>query len=215
MSYTRDKPDSGPSPALDAPTILTNFSQFGTLFNANHTALNNSNQGDHEKVIMEMQSADPGVNQTLGILYALNATATTGGTQPQLFLQIPKFLPTSLDPVSPEQAANVGMQLTFSQVNTGGPIFQSFLPGGYLLYIGSITQASGALPFTVTVTPSCTKLLMAIAAPTAIIATPSGNQAIDVETVITGANTFVISSAFRGQPTPASWKFNWIAIGKA
>ena len=35
------------------------------------------------------------------------------------------------------------MQLTFNSVNTAGPIYQRFLPGGYIVFIGSITQPPG------------------------------------------------------------------------
>ena len=85
MSYSPSKPDPSPSPRLDASQIQTDFSVFGTSFAVNHVQMNNQNQGDHTTVIFTNQTLDPGVDQTLNVLYAINATSHAN-TQPQLFV---------------------------------------------------------------------------------------------------------------------------------
>lgn len=202
MTYSITKPDSGPSPALDVTQIQTNFSQFGTIFSANHTAMNDVNQGDHEAVIIKNQATDPGVTQNLAILYCKNATSQAG-TQPQLFAQIPKFLPNQNDS---NNAANTPVQLTYNQVNTAGPVFQSFLPGGYLLYFGSV--ASIASP--ITLTPSPTQILVAIATPYDVNVF-FNSVPFTVSTTILTNSTFRINCIEGGTTVP----FGWIAIARA
>lgn len=202
MNYSFIKPDAGPSPALDASIIQNNFSEFGTIFSNNHTALNLNNQGGHEKVILELQSADPGVSQDLAVLYAKNATSNLG-TQPQLFVQIPKFLPNQNDPNLVE---NVGMQLTYNTVNTAGPLFQSFLAGGYLIYFSSTSN----IAVNITLSPAPTQILMVIATPNN---TTGGINPLpfDVSVQIINSNTFKINSA----SATGVYTFGWVAIAKA
>lgn len=204
--YNQLKPDAGPSPALDASIIQTNFSDFATIFATNHIALNDRNQGAHGQVVMQNQTSDPGVTEDLAVLYSKNATSKAG-TQPQLFVQIPKFLPTNLDTTD---AANVGMQLTHNTVNTAGPVYQSFLPGGYLFYFGVVN--SNVLPIAVTVilSPAPTRIITAIAEPNTVSA---GGVPFQVSTAIDTATNdrFIIYSS--GTVTPYS--FTWTAIAKA
>jgi len=198
MTYSPITPQSQPSPAVTQTQIQTNFAQYALKFLVNHTALNKKNQGDHENVILEKLSADPGVVEDLVALYAKNATSKSG-TEPQLFAQIKKFLPTSNDP---NDADNLGMQLTQSVVNIVGPNqFQSFLPGNFMLYFGTVT-ANG----TVTLIPAPTTIHVAIAIPNNITSSiPSL-----VSTSITGNATFDIFSNASGV-----FSFTWIAIATA
>lgn len=205
MTYSILKPDSGPAPSIDVNQIQTNFSQFASIFsrtvlgiNYGHTALNLPNQGDHESVIMQRQTSDPGVTSDYTVLYSKNSTSAAG-TQPQLFAQIPKFLPTSLDPTD---APNNPMALTYQSVGTAGPVFYSFLPGGYLIYFGA---ASGT-PATVTLSPAPTKILVALATPTTVLGS-GGPRAC--ATSILSATGFVIVGE------TGSTTFKWMAIAYA
>lgn len=212
MTYSFVKPDSGPSPKDDVTQIRTNFSQFGIVFNNNHTALNNPNQGDHENVIFEKQLADPGVDQNIDVLYCKDATSNTG-TQPQLFVQIPQFLPNQNDWTS---NPNLGMQLTYNQVNTAGPNqFQSFLAGGYLIYFGTdsgTTVPNVLIADTITLSPAPTKIIVAIATPNTFDST---GAVFSVNTQITSNSTFVINSSGNFANPPIPYSFGWVAIAQA
>ena len=201
MTYVDNKPDPGPSPALDVATIQGNFAQFQTAFNANHTNLNKSKQGDHETVIFENQSVVPGSPANFAVLFSMNATSNAG-TQPQLFVQVPKFLP---HPFNPVDATNSPMQLTYNTVNAAGPVYQSFLPGGYILYFGTVAIPNHNIPTKVTLSPAPTKILIAMATPTVI------TGSIQVGTAILTNSTFnilyVTSNASNGDT------YNWLAIG--
>jgi hypothetical protein len=202
MTYVPDVPLSEPSPAATQVQIQTNFAQFASVFMANHTALNNSNQGDHEGIILQVQANDPNVTQDLVALYCKDVVSQVG-TQPQLFAQIKEFLPTSIDTTT---APNAPMQLTYNTVNTAGPQYQSFVVGGLLVFFGSTT----GVPITITLSPSPSFLQAAIAIPTNFF-----HNVIDIpnaaNTQITQPNKFKITSF---SPAPAS-TFFWIAIGKA
>lgn len=201
MTYVPNVPQSQPSPAETQAQIQTNFAQYATIFNENHTALNNSNQGDHEAVILEAQANDPGVTQDLVALYCKNATSKID-TQPQLFAQIKQFLPTSIDTTT---AQNTPMQLTYNTVNTSGPQYQSFVAGGLLVFFGSTTN----VPITITLSPSPSVIQIAIAIPTAL--SPTNNFPDTVNTQILSASQFKINST-NALPGDA---FFWIAIGAA
>lgn len=207
MTYTPSKPDAGPSPLLDAPTIQADFAVFDAAFSTtaggvvyNHTAMNDKNQGDHEAVIMKLQSADPGVTENLTSLYAKNATSAVS-TEPQLFVQIPKFLPTENDTTT---APNEGMQLTYNTADVAGPIYQSFLPGGYILYLGQI----GDITVPITLVPTPTKILCVQAFPEA---TGGSNIPYPLRVVVTQPDTIKIDSS----TSPALTNFMWMAIAKA
>lgn len=198
MTYVPNTPQPQPSPAATQAQIQTNFAQYALKFLVNHTPLNNSNQGDHESVILENQSVDPGVTQDLVAVYCKNATSQAG-TQPQLFAQIKKFLPTNLDSTN---APNTPMQLTYNSVNTSGPQYQSFLVGGLLFFFGSTNNISS----TITLSPSPSSLQIAIAVATNF----NGGSPNNVTTNITQPNKFKINSTFAvGGDT-----FYWVAIGK-
>lgn len=202
MTYNPEIPQGPPSPASQAVSVRTNFAAFASVFAANHSALNSSRQGDHEAIILERQTTDPAVTQDLVALYCKNATSAIS-TEPQLFIRVPKFLPTPLDNV---QVNNPPMQLTYHQVNTAGPIYQSFLPGGYVLYFGTVAFSSP----TVILSPTPTSILSVIANPNnmTIIGTPIPNS---VSVSIVQPNTFTIHSS-TAQPTDT---FTWMAIARA
>lgn len=214
MTYDPTKPDPSPSPAVDVAQIRTNFATWATALVQNHTAMNNRNQGDHEKVLMELQTNDPGVTEDLDVLYAKNAT-THAGTEPQLFVQIPQFLPNANDWT---QNPNLGMQLTYSKVNTAGPVYQSFLPGGYLLYFGSVsgmTTPNTSLAITVVLSPVPTKILLAIATPNTMTSLGAPIP-FDVSTAINTITNdrFVINSTSNGAGGSIAYSFGWVAIAQ-
>lgn len=213
MTYSFIKPDSGPSPRLDVGQINTNFSTFQTIFTNNHKALNNVKAGDHTQVIFELQTADPGVTENLDVLYCKDASSKAG-TQPQLFVQIPKFLPNKNN-TAPAQ--NTPMQLTYNVVNTTGPVYQSFLPGGYLIYFGSVsgnTAPNVNLNITVIVSPAPTKLLIANATPNTLTTQGTPIPFRLATTINTTTNDrFIISSTSNGTGAMIPYSFGWVAIG--
>lgn len=200
MTYSPITPQSQPSPAATQVQIQTNFSTFASIFALNHTALNTKNQGDHEDVILEALPSDPSVIDDLVSLYSKNAVAKSGN-QPQLFTQILKFLPTANDPNNP---GNPGMQLTQSTINTVGPNqFQSFLPGNFMLYFGTVT-ANG----TVTLNPAPTTIHSVVAFSNNVV----GGLPTRVSVVVnqtTNASFDIFSNA------SGSFSFTWIAIATA
>jgi hypothetical protein len=220
MSYVTTKPDSGKSPDLDAPTIQGNFAAYAGIFGTNHVPINSALQGDHSNVIFENQSADPGVTNDYTVLYSKNAAAKTGGPQPQLFVQIPQFLPNAQDT---RNAPNIGMQLTYNTVNTAGPQYQSFLVGGYILYFGvdsGTTSGSGStsnpIQDTITLVPAPTKILLAIAEPQTMTAVGTPTP-LNVGTQILGStNQFkIFSNPGKGLVPGSAYSFGWLAIGRA
>jgi hypothetical protein len=173
LVYSPLIPQGPPSPADQVVDVQTNFLTYATGFNANHTPLNINKQGDHEGVLLTLQALDPGVTQNLTVLYCRNATSNAG-TQPQLFVQIPAFIP-DINPKNPP------MQLTYNTVGLSGPQYQSFLPGGYLFYWGTVSiNVSTNVPLN----PVPTSILMAMAYPT--------NAFSPVGVSRTSANTFSI-----------------------
>lgn len=203
MTYLPDIPIGEDSPANQVTKVQGNFAKLASVFSQtiagviyNHTPFNNFNQGDHEAILLQNQTLDPGVNQTLNVLYSKNASSAVG-TQPQLFLQIPQFLPNNIP--------NTPMQLTYNAVNTAGPVYQSFLPGGYLLFFGMTSNI--AIPIVLTPTP--TIIIMAIANPNnkTTVGTPIP---FDVSIVVTQPNTIKINSALAS----GVYTFTWMAIAK-
>jgi hypothetical protein len=212
MTYDPNIPPPTTSPQLSPTSIRTNYAQFASVFSAlvggeyyNHMPLNNTNQGKHAAVLMEKQTVDPGVTQDLTVLYCKDTT-TSIDTQPQIYAQIPKFLPTSLDT---NNVPNDPMQLTYNYVNTAGPTqYQSFLPGGYVLYFGSVVGAG----VTITLSPKPSKILMAQAIPQGTY-NPAGqvNVPYDTGIVITQSDKLKVDSG----SAPAGATFLWLAIAKA
>lgn len=202
MTYVPNTPQAKPSPKDTQAQIQTNFAQWAAKFLINHVAMNSSNQGDHQALVLENQSADPGVTQDQVTLFCKNATSQAG-TQPQLFAQIKKFLPI---PGDPRDAPNDAMQLTYNSVNVVGPNqFQSFLIGGYLLYFGTVTAVG-----TVTLVPAPSQIIVAIAQPNNMtsIGTPIANT---VSTNVLNNSQFqILSSTATGV-----FSFTWIVIARA
>ncbi len=201
MTYSPIVPQSGPSPAATQAQIQTNFAEFALKLLVNHSAMNSKNQGDHEGIVLEKQTVDPGVVEDLVALYCKDVISQAS-TEPQLFAQIKKFLPTSIDGTP---APNTPMQLTYNTVDTVGPNqFQSFLPGGYLLHFGS-TTATG----TITLSPAGSAILMAIATPNNM--TTSGTPTpFTISTAIVNNSQFNIFSNATGV-----FSITWLAISKA
>ncbi len=199
MTYVPDTPQNQPSPRDTQAQIQTNFAQWAVQFLKNHSAMNSSSQGDHEAVVLEKQSVDPGVTQDQVALFCKDATSQLS-TEPQLFAQIKKFLPTINDRTD---AINEPMQLTYNSVNMTGPNqFQSFLIGGFLLFVGSTNNIATII----TLNPSPSLIYMAIATATNL----TGGLPNDVSTFVTQPNQFKINSNFG-----FAGVFYWIAIGKA
>lgn len=199
MTYVPDTPQAEPSPSTTQAQIQTNFAQFAAKFLINHSAMNSSSQGDHQAVILENQSEDPGVTQDQVTLFCKNATSQSG-TEPQLFAQIKKFLPTSNDGTD---APNDPMQLTYNAVNTIGPNqFQSFLIGGFLLHFGTVT-ATG----TVTLSPAPSRIIIAIAQPNNI---QSGIPNTVSTQVLNNSQFNILSSTATGV-----FSFTWLTISRA
>jgi hypothetical protein len=152
MSFDPNIPVGPISPAQQVVPLRTNFLTYASGFLSNHTALNLNKQGSHEGVLLTLQTTDPGVSQDLAVLYCKNAPSNAG-TQPQLFVQIPAFIP-GINPPNPP------MQLTYNTVSLTGPQYQSFLPGGYIFYWGSATITTET---NIPLNPVPTNIVMAIA----------------------------------------------------
>lgn len=203
MTFNPNIPVADDSPKNQASLIRTDFSTFASVFSTtiltntyNHTAVNTQNQGDHETVILQDQvTTDPVINDNFACLYCKDAPSKAG-TQPQLFLRIPKYLPNQF---VGKNAPNNPIQLTYNQVNTTGPQYQSFLPGGYLLYFGQTTISNPQVSKVITLSPAPTKIIIAIA----YANTANGNGgAIKVSTNITSNQQFTIfSQSFAGSVT--------------
>jgi len=209
MTYIKNKPDSGKAPNIDAPKIQGNFSSFDTVFGNNHLSMNDPNQkqGDHTTIIFQSITGSPGKVFNAALLFARDAFSKAG-TQPQLSVKIPQFLPNNI--------ANSPMQLTYNTVNIIGPSqYQSFLLGGYLIYMGNISGASAAsVPIStqITLVPAPTKILVAIATPNSFN-TSSTPQPFDVSTTINNNSKFTIKSTSNGsRSTVVNYRFTWVAI---
>jgi hypothetical protein len=207
MTYNPNIPIGVNPPANQVVEIQTNFSKFASIFSTttgsntfNHTAFNTFNAGDHETILFELQTTAPGVTLDLDVLFSMTASSKLG-SQPQLFLQIPKFLPTLLDTNNP---GNPAMQLTYNSVNTAGPVYQSFLAGGYLLFFGSTSN----IATNITLSPAPTAILIAIAYPNTVQSTGNSSP-FTVSTTIISNNQFKINSNLGTTP----YSFTWMAIG--
>lgn len=209
MTYNPNKPDSGPSPDLDAPNIMGDFTAYNNAFSVNHTPMNSVGQGKHANVIFQNQTALPGLVESSAFLFANNATSKAN-TQPQLFVQIPQFLPN--------EVANKPMQLTFETVNIVGPAqYQSFLIGGYLIYFGSISgTTAGNINTTITLSPSPTKILDVIAT-SYTMTTASPIRPFDVTVIVDTVTNlgFKITSAGNLGSSSIAYSFGWVAIAQA
>jgi hypothetical protein len=200
MTYNPNEPQDLPPPVVATTQMRENFSQFQTVFSTNHIPINQSNQGKHTAVIFDQQSSDPGVTSNYTATYAKEVTNTIG-TEPQLFLQVPQFLPN--------EQPNIAQQLTYNQVNTtGAPMYQTFLPGGYVMYFGMVTTP---FPVTITLIPTCSKIatVVVMANNRTVAGTPTP---MNVYATILGPDSFSINSGTLGQGPPNP-TFSWTAIG--
>lgn len=195
MAFTTKKPDRGPSPSADASNIQGNFDFWDTAFAVNHVAINESFQGDHTYVVFQKLSSNPKVSGNHNTLFAVNATSKVD-TQPQLFFKMPKYY-TKIE--------NNAMQMTYNQVNVAGPQFQSFLPGGYLLYFGSESNIN--LSVTITLVPEPKEILLAIATPNNL---SGSGPPFDVRTTILTNKTFKIDTDSTGSNT-----FGYVVVAQA
>lgn len=201
-SYNPNQPQNLPPPAIGVQAIQENFSTYSTVFDNNHLALNLGNQGKHTNVILQEQSTDPSVDGSFSALYGKSVVAASATFQ-GLFAKIPQFL-TDDKPNNP-------MQLTFNVVNTtGAPFYQSFLPGGYLLYFGSIASAN-IVNTQITLVPTPSKILCVIPNPTKVAGVgllPS--RPVQIAVTVNNASQFTINSSF---PT-GTGIIRWLAICK-
>lgn len=202
MTFLPNQPENLPPPDVGIDSIRNNFSSYATIFANNHVALNANNQGKHTHVILQQQGNDPIVEGSFATLYG-KSTITASGTNQELFSRIPQFLPVD--------KPNLPTQLTFNTVNTTGiPYHQSFLPGGYVLFFGTIPSAV-IVNFPVVLVPNTSKILCVIPNPTKFAAvgiTPT--RPVPVSVTIDGPSQFTINSSF---PT-GTGDITWIAIAK-
>lgn len=201
MTYNPNIPEDLPSPDIATTLIRTNFSQYANVFDNNHAAINDSNQGKHTNVILQ-QISDPDVTDNLDSLYGKTAVAASGTTQ-EIFAKVPQFLPVD--------KPNLPMQLTFNVVNTAGPQYQSFMAGGYIIYWGTIPSATPTINTQVTLVPAPSKIVCVIPNPTKFAAV-GGNptRPVLVSATVNNSSQFTINATF---PT-GTGNVNWVAIAQ-
>ncbi len=205
MTFSITKPDAGPSPKIDVDQIRDNFSVFASGFTENHTPLNNSNQGTHAGVLFEEQISTPEVTGTYDVVYAKSVTNAVG-TEPQLFVRLPIFLPTEDDT---RGSGNNPTQLTYSSVNTAGPVYQSFWAGGYVVYTGETND----ITIPITLTPAPSQIVVAIASAHNMTSIPNTTSVpYSVATNILSANSFKIDSGLNFSGPVVPYLFTWIAV---
>lgn len=200
-SYDPLKPTNLPPPAEGVQSIQGNFSTYSTVFDNNHLALNLGNQGKHTNVIFQEQSTDPSVDGSFSALYGKSVVAASATFQ-GLFSRIPQFL-TDDKPNNP-------MQLTFNVVNTAGPQYQSFLPGGYIIYFGTVASAN-IVNTQVTLVPAPSEILCVIPNPTklgGVGLTPS--RPVQIAVTVNNASQFTVNATF---PT-GTGDIKWLAIAR-
>ncbi len=212
MTYDPNQPQNQPPPDTGINSVRNSFSSYANIFDNNHIALNANNQGKHSNVILQQQSGDPSVESGFDALYS-NVASTNLGSTLEIFAKIPQFL-SSDKPNNPEQ-------LTFHTVNIVGPTqYQSFLPGGYVLYFGTVTGNVVNAPLTalVTLVPAPTKILCVIANPTrlALVTGAGTNLAPQKVSVILNTTNTAQFTIFAVAPGPglAVGNITWLAIAK-
>lgn len=210
MTFNPDTPAPLESPLNTATPIQLNFAEYAAIFSQtvggviyNHMPFNDPNKGKHAAVIFQEQTGDPGIVGDMIALYNKQAPSALG-SQDQLFIQIPQFLPTNTDPTP---APNDPMQLTYNQVNTAGPIYQSFLIGGYLLFFGQAISG-GSTPTTptfaqITLSPMPTKILCVEAYPIVI----GQDMWVTIDTTA--------KFTMRSKAAPDGSTFLWMAIAQS
>lgn len=202
MTYSRDIPQNLPSPSIAVDAIRNNFSEYANVFDNNHAAINSSNQGKHTNVILQDQLQDPEVVSGFNSLYG-KSVISNSSTNSQAFARLPQFLPNAFP--------NNPIQLTFNSVNTTGvPYYQSFLPGGNLLFFGAIPGAN-VVSATITLTPTPSEILCVIPNPTKVAASGfNPSRPVAVSVTVLSASKFRIDSVF---PT-GTGDITWVAIAR-
>ncbi len=209
MTYNPNIPQGPIAPDVQTVDVRTNFSQFDVVFGNNHSPLNSSRQGDHEAIVLEKQLSDPVIDEDLVAFYCKDV-ASKVSSEPQLFFKIPKFLPTLLDP---KNQPSRPVQLTYNTVDIVGPIFQSFLPDGYLLFFGSTSN----IAITITLPVATNGILLAIATPNTM--TTAGTPIpFNVSTSVVNTannNQFNIMSTLNAGGPLIPYSFTWMAVARA
>jgi len=201
MTYKANIPQDLPPPSVIVDQIRENFSTFASVFDNNHQALNLNNQGKHTNVILQVgTTGSPPVDDNSNRLYTFGVQSNSSFSR-QLFLKIPKFLPND--------QPNDPIQLTFNSVNTAGPLYQSFLIGGFLVFIGTANQPinpNTIVPITINLTPVPKDILCIIAN---VNGSGIGFQGT-VSAKAVGNSQIVITP---GQPNSgATQPYTWLAI---
>jgi hypothetical protein len=200
--YDPTIPTDLPPPNIAVDLIRANFSQYAQVFDNNHVALNATNQGKHTHVILQRQLSDPLVDGSFDTLYG-KSVATTSSTSDEVFSRIPQFLPVD--------KPNDPTQLTFNVVNTTGvPFYQSFLPGGYIIYFGTIPSAL-FINTTITLVPTPSKILCVIPNPTQLVTVGPLTFPVNVAVRILNASQFTI---FSQTGVGLTGDIKWLAIAK-
>jgi hypothetical protein len=208
MTYDPTLPTDLPPPNTGILAVRDNFSQYAIVFANNHVPLNANNQGKHANVILQSQGSDPLIEGSFDTLYSKSVTTTSGISQ-ELFSRIPQFLPL--------EYPNIPTQLTFNVVNTTGtPFYQSFLPGGYILYFGIIPSAPQGVGLSVQITlvPTSSKILCVIPNPTRLTDRGGGVLAPEQMTVIINDTFQFTINANNPGAAFFTGDIPWIAIAK-
>lgn len=202
MTYNPSQPEDLPPPSVAVDTIRNNFSSYADVFDNNHIAMNASNQGKHNQVILQQQLIDPTINSNFADLFSKIISAQSGMSQ-ELHAMIPKFLSNN--------KPNTPQQLTFNVVNTTGPDqYQSFIAGGYIIYFGKVTQTGIAIAIPITLSPVPTEIVCAIANSTTVISSSTFFYAPVAVNVVSNSQFNVNPSTNAGAPRD----FYWVCIAK-
>lgn len=200
MTYDPNQPSENTSPSTSVGSIRTNFSQFYTIFSNyvgniyyNHISPNDDNQGNHGAVIFQKQTEDPDVEDNIAVLYAKDLT-TAASTEPQIFCrnQETQALP------------DLPFPITYNKVSLSAVQYQTFMMGGYLVYIGVTNNI--AVP--ITLTPIPTSILNVQISVQDVNGT---NIPYDGGVVVTQPDTIKINST----NAPGGTNYLWLAIAKA
>jgi hypothetical protein len=206
MTYDPTIPNADDAPASQQAQIKTNYSTIASIFSStsggvvyNHSPFNTANEGKHEAIILEDQVSDPDVTNDYVSLYNKDG---------DIFFRLLQFLPNEIP--------NDPMQLTYTQVNTAGPQYQTFIVGGYILYIGSVsgsTSSSANITTTITLNPVPSQILCPIASSNSLTTT-SRVQGLGVATQILSNSQFniILSSPWVSGGAKA-YSLTWICIG--
>ena len=147
--YNPNAPQNNP-PLIEQPKIKTNFSVFSDAILNNHEPMNDPNQGNHKNVIMKVQASIPPVIQNVGTLFC-KSVANGIGTTNQIFYSNFPIIDGNINP------KNVN-QLTYNQIIYSGSQQQTFIFGGYVIFIGKIAVVASS-SITVTLSPTISSII--------------------------------------------------------